>query len=223
MRGPVLKHKTIQLSNCNWRYIPFYLPTENSAFEAKFKKYKEIKEILEKPKELIPEAIKEFIKNKNVGEIRTIFEDVYSSGTHNHYSMTLLSILNCHNQCQKFCRKLFNSERPNPKYCAVNCLYMGDYEAKNSFGALKDYYDEYWKQIGIIQVPHHGSENNLNKELYCNPNKVAIISAGDDDKYKHPDESVLNTIQVSGSIPIIVTEREKTKQIFTFQFTVDTN
>ena len=100
---------------------------------------------------------------------------------------------------------------------------MGDYEAKNSFDALKDYYDEYWGKIGIIQVPHHGSENNLNKELYYNPNKVAIISAGDDDKYKHPDESVLNTIQVSGSIPIIVTEREKTKQIFTFQFTVDTN
>lgn len=92
---------------------------------------------------------------------------------------------------------------------------MGDYGAKTHFDDLKRFYDDYWKCIGILQVPHHGSENNYINELYQRE-KICIISAGVTDKYKHPDQLTLDGILEHDCIPIIVTENIKTKQQFIY-------
>lgn len=69
--------------------------------------------------------------------------------------------------------------------------------------------------IGLLQVPHHGSEHNINNKLYY-PARLCIISAGVTDKYGHPDQQTLVAIQNQRGIPIIVTEDPKTKQVFTY-------
>ena len=128
--------------------------------------------------------------------------------------MTLYSGKNCI-ICHLRVLKLL--DKFNPKICHKNCLYMGDYEAadENYFTQLKNFYKNYWNHIGLIQVPHHGSENNLNKGLYS-PAKICIISAGETDRYDHPDKITLDTIIENNSIPIIVTENQNTKQQFTY-------
>ena len=99
---------------------------------------------------------------------------------------------------------------------------MGDFEAnpKHSIkntncDQLLKFYDKYWKKIGIFQVPHHGSHDNVNTKLYTPP-KLAIISAGRQDVYGNPHLDVVTDLQKHNSIPIIVTESPSTIQQYTY-------
>lgn len=104
-------------------------------------------------------------------------------------------------------------------YCNyIGCLYTGDYNAKKKqeFSELVSKYKEVWKNIGILQVPHHGSSYNFNEGL-INPGMICIISAGEKmrnkrrgrgDGYQHPDTKVevVNYIESRGALLYIVTE-----------------
>lgn len=59
----------------------------------------------------------------------------------------------------------------------LGCLYTGDFDAKLNFDKLKKAYSVYWDSIGIIQIPHHGSDKNFNEQL-LDENKLAIVSLG---------------------------------------------
>ena len=114
-------------------------------------------------------------------------------------------------KCKRWCRKEGNT----PTRCLTNCLYTGDFEATKEFDALKEIFKKFdievdYAKIGILQVPHHGSKHNINTDMYedC---KVCIISAGRTSKH-HPDMSVLQNIQYHKSVPIIVTEIDKSIQ-----------
>lgn len=159
------------------------------------------------------EQLSRVVKDIGIEECKRIYQSVCGEN-HNSYSMTLYSGKNCI-ICHLRVLKLL--DKFNPKICHKNCLYMGDYEAadENYFTQLKNFYKNYWNHIGLIQVPHHGSENNLNKGLYS-PAKICIISAGETDRYDHPDKITLDTIIENNSIPIIVTENQNTKQQFTY-------
>lgn len=133
---------------------------------------------------------------------------------HNSYSMPVYSGLDCKPQCHKGCHK----QCEFVAFCHINCLYMGDYDAKSrtNYDNLKDYFKNYWDRIGLIQVPHHGSEHNSDNKLY-EPNKLCIISSGRNDRYDHPDQATIDAIMKAGSIHMIVTEEKKTKQLFKYQ------
>ena len=104
-------------------------------------------------------------------------------------------------------------------YCNyIGCLYTGDYNAKKKqeFSELVSKYKEVWKNIGILQVPHHGSSYNFNEGL-INPGMICIISAGEKMRnkrrgrgggYQHPDTKVevVNYIESRGALLYIVTE-----------------
>ena len=95
---------------------------------------------------------------------------------------------------------------------------MGDYEAlENKQKDLKEYYANEWDDIGIVQVPHHGSEHNSNDALYQGRRRLCIISADSNDKYNHPDQAVLDAIANNHSLPIIVSDNKKTRLSFTIQ------
>ena len=93
------------------------------------------------------------------------------------------------------------------------CLYMGDYDAngKDKWKKLKEAYSEYWSRIGCIQIPHHGSKNNYNKELANDPRKVYVISAGEHNPYGHPDDSVIKDLYIKRSSFHVVTEDKQSK------------
>lgn len=45
------------------------------------------------------------------------------------------------------------------------CLYTGDYNAKKYITELYNSYIRVWKNIEVIQIPHHGSEKNFDNQL----------------------------------------------------------
>lgn len=204
----------IMVSERKWQYIPFNLFDKESEIEAAIRTNDNFNSIWKDDETINLDELSNVIRSIGPEECRKIYQSVYGD-KHNSYSMTLYSgATYC---CiERVCpRYLCQFDCRNPYFCIKNCLYMGDYEAKTHFDDLKRFYDDYWKCIGILQVPHHGSEKNYNDGLY-DPEKICIISAGETDKYEHPNLPTLNGILKHNSIPIIVTENVKTKQQFTY-------
>ena len=198
----------IVVKNGIWLYIPINIDnTKNSTLieELESATSPQIKIITQNGKVAF-QKVKEVVEKIGLKECMNIYRKVFGS-EHNSYSMPVFSLFpKCDTHCHPFCH--------TPYGCWENCLYMGDFEAKTKYKEFKKSYEAVgvdYKVVGVLQVPHHGSQNNLQHELYKR-GKLCIISAGKDDKYKHPDLGVLSAIQLENSIPIIVTEDEKTKQ-----------
>lgn len=197
----------------NWQYIPFNSSNKDGGIKDAIRRDTRFSTIWNASGTINIEQLSMVIKDIGIEECKRIYQSIYGE-SHNSYSMTLFSGKNCE-ICHLRVLKLL--DKLNPKNCHKNCLYMGDYEAANDnyFSQLKNFYNKYWNHIGLIQVPHHGSENNLNKGLYSHA-RICIISAGETDKYGHPDKPTLDVIMGNNSIPIIVTENQNTKQQFTY-------
>lgn len=74
-------------------------------------------------------------------------------------------------------------------------LFMGDLEKDGSDRLLTL---EPNLPADIIKVPHHGSENALNEDLYKKSGlKGAVISVGRDNMYGHPHAELLNFFQTN--------------------------
>lgn len=78
-------------------------------------------------------------------------------------------------------------------YFKNGCLYLGDFDARNNWGCVEAKYADYWENIGVIQLPHHGSQYNYNSKIISN-NAFLIISAGFNNPYKHPHVKVLKEL-----------------------------
>lgn len=99
-------------------------------------------------------------------------------------------------------------------FCLKNagCLYTGDYDAsgKEKWKQLYEAYRTYWDTIGCIQLPHHGSRHNYNQELgYLDA--YYIISAGMNNKYRHPHSIVIKDLLYKHHFPYIVTEQQSSE------------
>lgn len=196
----------------NWRYIPFvHIDKKAETLLREVRKDPHFSGIDRDNIDI--NALFDTIKKIDVEVLKDIYARVYKN-EHNSYSMPVYSGLDCKSQCFKKCHK----QGEFVTFCHTNCLYMGDYDAKDntSYPLLKNYFKDYWDRIGLIQVPHHGSEHNSDSKLYV-PNKLCIISSGRNDRYDHPDQATIDAIMSAGSIHMIVTEDEKTKQLFKYQ------
>lgn len=71
---------------------------------------------------------------------------------------------------------------------APGCLYIGDYDAHRGWGALTTAYKGYWNDIGCVQLPHHGSDEDFNEGL-LQGNVFYVVSAKEGDA-QHPGEEV---------------------------------
>ena len=157
--------------------------------------------------------LSEMIKNGHLTDLKDVFKKVFN-GRHNEYSMTVLSSCGecCHQPCEKACHKSIPSQN---RYCTLNCLYMGDFQPdKVNLPLLLKTYDNL-KYVGLLQVPHHGSEHNYAKELYQSP-RICIVSADSNDHYSHPDKKTLDGIVSNKGVVILVTETEASKQKFIY-------
>lgn len=208
-----------------WVYIPFNSPISqekvNDLYDAV---NRECNEIFNGDKICFDELRKYLESDVNREKLKSAYIAVFKKEKMNETSMILYSgMLGCNQKCERHCGKALHYAN---RYCTLNCLYLGDFEAKkqNYFDGLMEVYKPYFKHIGIIQVPHHGSNNNYNANLYSSssPDKssilhrICLVSADSNDEYGHPDEDVLDGIQKEGGIPILVTEFPKTKQVFRF-------
>lgn len=95
------------------------------------------------------------------------------------------------------------------------CIYMGDYNAKGvrKWNEFEKAFNSYFDDIGIIQIPHHGSRHNYNSKLNFKPYLFSIMSAGIKNSFRHPHGSTLKQIILHDGIPIIVTENPHSKFI----------
>lgn len=183
-----------------WRYIPFNPPCSNTG---QLHNVSPFKETVVNGK-IDFDKLNIILHNTDIKKLKEAYTKAFH-GNHNSYSMVVFSGIGA------------------PYWWSIyNCLYCGDFEANadypranNNCDLLRRFFRKYWRGIGLLQVPHHGSEHNMNVSLYA-PEKVCIISAGETDKYGHPDEPVLEAIRQVNSIPVIVTENPKTKQEFTY-------
>lgn len=165
------------------------------------------------------DRLRNFISQNTISQLQQIYKQALQVN-HNSYSMTVLSCYP-HYNTQNAKYQISWNNISNSKSSLINCLYLGDFEASKTYPKrnknleeLKKYYRRYWTDVGLLQVPHHGSEHNYNDDLYDHQ-QHCVISYGDTDIYNHPDTIVLNGLQQHQCTLIRVTELSQ-PQIFTY-------
>ena len=195
--------------NAKWEYIPFNFNNQQliidieKAYGDKGRKIPDVNQI-----------------NKiELDFAKTIFNQILKPGQkRNAHSMIVYSGAN--NLKDWGCRVLYNNFCGH-KYCihrcyyheiATGCIYFGDFDL-NIQGALKNISSKYnmvKDNISIMQVPHHGSIHNFNSNIFSTFSRLSIlfISAGEQNKYRHPSSTVMKNILKTGHHLRLVTENK---------------
>lgn len=84
------------------------------------------------------------------------------------------------------------------------CIYSGD----SDFNKVKihDVYKGFWKNVGTVQIPHHGSGGSFSVEFLDEDNRSYFCPISTGRQYGHPASSVLKDILIRHSLPLIVDE-----------------
>lgn len=189
------KIKFPRSSRIKWHYIPFNFRNKE--------RIKCLKAELKKANISLSAIDDTFFEN-NKEKLKEIYGKI--PGNFNTNSMTLFS---------GACSELIRQTIPCTKrwFCGSlcccktsGCLFMGDYDAsgKIKWAQLKKAYQRYWRCIGCVQVPHHGSIHNFNDNL-LSIDAEFVISAGSKNK-DHPHPKVIMKFLSCGKRPYIVTE-----------------
>ena len=74
-------------------------------------------------------------------------------------------------------------------------LFMGDAGVKVEQDLLENYN---LQNIDVLKIGHHGSKTSSSREFINETNpKYSLISVGKDNKFGHPNQEVLNTLENS--------------------------
>lgn len=94
----------------------------------------------------------------------------------------------------------------------VGCLYLGDAELKydKEMKKVKYLLANYWDDVSVVQIPHHGSYKNYHTELSWS-RSISVISTGF--RYSHPSQKVVEKIKSQDSICAIVSYDKSTQVI----------
>lgn len=197
-----------------WCYIPFNfdeeyrnakllgeLQSNNSHLDISKIKAGDVEYILSKRK-IINDAYKKLVKNNGSSNESSLI--VYSGPTTTKHSFVKKN--NVHYDKLLYSSivgpgRLRSSARCMPYHVA--CLYLGDTclnQKSGSVGiveALCKYLGDVKDNIGLVQIPHHGSYWNYNADiLYAfNPYKHYFASFGRRNKYAHPSSVVVESIE----------------------------
>lgn len=211
--GVVEIHNPTRVKKDNWLYIPYNVNNNRAKLISAIKAHPDFQGVVVDGV-VDSELLSNKLNSLGLDRCTNIYEEIFGE-YHNKYSMPVFSGIDCSSvgKCYKECHK----HGDFPSFCHTNCLYMGDYDAKNqdNYNALAKFYEHYWDRIGLIQVPHHGSKFNSDEKLY-KPKKFCIISAKNCSS-KHPDQMTINSIRSTGSIHMIVTEDKRTEQKFIYK------
>jgi len=186
LKGTIQSGTKIQYNKYNWVYVPYNLNYDKYAkqiqAELKTKNITTSNELLESlsmDKKEIIDIYKKVLggaKNFNINSLV-----VYSGSSEQTDKIGLVM-------------QLFNIIELEK----LGILYMGDFNVKedSNMKKIKDKFSLYWDDIGIVQIPHHGSKHNHHHELSWK-NSVSLISSGC--RYGHPNQDVLTNIEETNS------------------------
>lgn len=149
----------------------------------------------------IKKAYKKLNKNDGLNLSSII---VYSGGYHNRYSC----IIDCN--CSRFCYRLY-CELCRYHLCHIEgCIYSGDTDLNQHrlIDDLKCKLKNLSTHVGLIQIPHHGSKKNFNKDIFTINDDIiyCFVSYGSKNDYGHPSISMLSQLRLHGKIVFEVTE-----------------
>ena len=84
------------------------------------------------------------------------------------------------------------------------CIYSGD----SDFNKVKinRVYGSLWKNVGMVQIPHHGSEGAFSAEFLGKGDNFYFCPISTGHQYGHPAPTVLKDILIRHSLPLIVDE-----------------
>lgn len=188
-----------------WEYIPYNYENTERKEEFIIELHKNKLDLSNREK-----VLKQLRSPKGRKLVKKVYENI--TGGLNTNSMVVYSGLATETRMRSWQDPL-----PNPflKICCYDCwcrtssgcLYMGDFDAHSiqNYEALIKNYERLWDQIGIIQLPHHGSENNFNTDLLSR-GEFFVISAGHKNKYRHPHVKVLKELALHRRLFAWVTE-----------------
>ncbi|MGL5051540.1 MAG: hypothetical protein ACRC6E_13070 [Fusobacteriaceae bacterium] len=189
--------------NLKWVFIPFNLDSEDTEKEKEFLKslsnLLEVKEedlnleILSKKLEQLEEKEQiEFLK-----KLKVIYDHIFKKSKTNEYSLCIYS------GPEKLKKPyiLFEEE--------VGCLYTGDYRGKGkTLTSLKRAYSSVINDIGVIQIPHHGSINNYQSDyIFKNVKECFINSLEFNKRGWHPNKKVVEDIEKQKCKLHVLTEK----------------
>ena len=214
--GPNVSRNT-EIRFRDWIYIPYYVGDKYDELIAEFEANGFVFNLNLRSVGFLKEICEE-IRKIGVDILKRIYGKVYRNN-HNSYSMPVYSgFSHCCKEAYQ-CFVVCPRRKHGDLHCQTNCLYTGDFDARTqaNFDNLKAYYSRYWNRIGLVQVPHHGSEHNSDHKLYSHPDKLAIMSFGSKNRYGHPDSKTIDEIVSAGSVPIAVTEYGWTELRFEYR------
>ncbi|MFR9542834.1 MAG: hypothetical protein SNH79_07575 [Rikenellaceae bacterium] len=86
------------------------------------------------------------------------------------------------------------------KNTEVGCVYTGDSDL--NITKISTIFGNYWRYIGTIQIPHHGSRHNFDiKQI--KPHTICPISVGEN-SFGHPSFDIISELCGNDCIPICV-------------------
>ena len=157
--------------------------------------------------------------DKSTTRDKTKFKNLYNSlvsSTNkkikiNETSMLLYSgivTLSKDNLFKKSCIFNFNTNKDlssiSKRTDKVSSLYTGDINLKDI--DVKRIFSSLWRNIGTIQIPHHGSVENFEKSVLGDKYHICPISVSNSLTGHHPAKSVIDAIKSQDSYPVLVTK-----------------
>ena len=208
--------------NTYWEYIPFNFRFHNRSCQFVKALKRNLKDIENLQNKIDIENIAEMWGYKSIqSAVKKAYREV--NGDLNSNSMTLFSGVR-ESQIRQTYVMPFKMFRYHLKYSCTEkclydiskpngCLYTGDYDTNSNWKELNKAYEKYWSYIGCIQVPHHGSYKNYNDKIAMY-DAFYVISAGQNNQYRHPSGLVVKDLIYNKKYPFIVTEQRDKEVIF---------
>ena len=199
----ILSGKEIVEPDIFWKYIPFNsIDTSDQRAIDFVKLVRQIPGVFKGNGDL---DVDEILRNKRK-ELRSAYKKAMKGGNDNLYTLVVESTP-------------VDGVRVMPSNHEARCMYFGDFEpdgGPNVWQRFVSVYNDY-PEIGLVQVAHHGSQNNWRKELlYSLGNRRYIISSGTTNGHHHPSYWVIRDIKRAGHSVSVVCEEQATEKCFRY-------
>lgn len=192
--GQISSGVVIKSVKADWVFIP-YNNHSNTRKKVLKDKFKEKKLDIEKIQTDLNYAL------ENTTKIKEVYKEL--AGGINSNSMILYSGPIDDGYFWRNCCCLF--------YEVVNragCVYTGDMNLIEL--DIDDVYEKYWKYVGTIQIPHHGSKHSFKIEPFISKYYICPVSYGNSNTYDHPSLNVLTQLSAESCCVKHVTENVDT-------------
>lgn len=82
------------------------------------------------------------------------------------------------------------------------CVYSGD--ANFNKVKIHEVYGSFWKNVGTVQIPHHGSGRSFSADFLDKGDRPYLCPVSTGYQHCHPSSSVLKDILIRHSLPLLV-------------------